>query len=77
MRKKILAIRGDSAMAGKPFTAFIRAPTITRDDAQRYADAGITNIVIAGRQVINVSMSTDQTLAAFDRMAKELGINPR
>jgi probable F420-dependent oxidoreductase len=77
MRNKIMAIRADSVLAGAPFTTFIRAPRIAGDEVKRYTDAGITNIVISGRQVFNASISLDDAKMGFEQMAKDLGILPR
>lgn len=74
MGKKINAMRQAAGRGDDPFTLYIRAPQANLEDVERYASAGLTSIVVGGRQVFAPGGDMDSKLSGLEDLARELCI---
>lgn len=75
LKGQLEAMRRNYGVAERLFDIYVRAPAVTPNDVEHYVKAGLTNIVVGGRHVINPSDPLDVKLASLAKAAKQLRIS--
>lgn len=73
-RTQIDSMRREHGVESRPFTIYVRAPEAQADEARRFADAGMANVIVGGRQVSESSDPLEKKLASLEKAAERLGV---
>ncbi len=75
VRAQLEKMRCEFGVDKRPFAFYVRTPDANAEEIQRYAEAGVTNITVGGRQVFDPADPLDKKLLSIEATAGRLGIS--